>query len=158
MSTDEEFQEALELGFKAEEIVYAFLKGHNSLVQDMRKQTHEDNKGPRLIGTDGELVLPDFGVSNKDPAKGHYLIDAKYKNSVYTIRSVRYFTVDRKYEQYKRVREILRYDFLKMAFVFEDRMYIYHENECSGTHQFRPNKYGDGFVYLFPYDGKKFTY
>lgn len=158
MSTDEQFQAALELGIKAEEIVYDYLKDNNSFVQDMRNQTHEDKRGPRLIGTDGELVLPDFGVSNKDPSKGHYLMDAKYKSSTYKVGGTRYFTVDRKYEQYKRVKDVLRYDFLKMAFLFEDRMYIYHENECAGTHQFRPNSYGDGFVYLFSYDGKKFTY
>ena len=158
MSNDEAFQEALRLGIIAEEIVYEYLKNNNSFVQDMRKQTHEDNRGPRLIGTDGELVLPDFGVSNKDPSKGHYLIDAKYKSSVYTIKGVKYFTVDRKYEQYKRVKDVLRYDFLKMAFLFEDRMYIYHENECTGTHQFKPNSYGDGLVYLFQFNGKKPTY
>lgn len=158
MSSEVEFQEALRLGTIAEEIVYGYLKANHSLVQDMRKQTHEDNKGPRLIGTEGELVLPDFGVTNKNPNKGNFLIDVKYKSSLYTVKDKKCFTVDRKYEQYKRVREILRYDFLMMAFMFEDRLYFYKEEDCIGTHQFRPNKFGDGFVYLFQFDELKKVY
>lgn len=158
MSTEEEFQSSLALGLAAEEIVYGYLKSNNSYVQDMRKQTHEDNRGPRLSGTEGELVLPDFGVTNKDPKKGNFLIDAKFKNSVYTINGVKCFTVDRKYEQYKRVVQVLRYEYLVMAFVFDDRMYFYRDTECSGNHRYTPNQYGDGLVYLFPFDGKKPTY
>ena len=158
MSTEAEFQASLDMGTAAEEIVYSYLIRNHSLVQDMRKQVHEDYKGPRLVGTEGEYVLPDFGVTNKDPRKGNFLIDVKAKTRTYPVKGKECFTVDRKYEQYKAVREILRYDFLMMAFLFENRMYFYHESECCGTHQFRPNQFGDGFVYLFPYEGKKPTY
>lgn len=158
MLSEVDFQASLELGLKAEEIVYAFLKENNSYVQDMRKQTHEDNRGPRLSGTEGELVLPDFAVYNKNTAKGNFVLDVKFKNSVYTIRGKKYFTVDRKYEQYKRVKDIMGLQFLAMAFLFEDKIYLYHESECALTHQFSANAYGDGFVYLFPFDGKKPTY
>lgn len=158
MSSDAKFQESLILGTDAEDIVYSYLKANNSFVNDMRKQKHEDNRGPRLIGTEGELVLPDFGVINKNPNKGSYLLDVKFKTSVYTINGKEYFTVDRKFEQYKRTVELLRMDFLMMVFVFKNRLYFYKESEVSGTHQFTPNAFGDGFVYLFEFGDKKPTY
>jgi hypothetical protein len=158
MSSEDRFQETLAMGIAAEDIVYNYLKVNNSLVQDMRKQTHEDNRGPRLIGTEGEIVLPDFAVYNKNPNKGNFVLDVKAKSSVYTINKKKYFTVDRKYEQYKQVRDIMKFDFLMMVFLFEDRMYFYRENETTETYQYSPNAYGDGFVYLFPFGSKKPTY
>ena len=158
MTKDSRFAETLAMGTAAEDIVYSYLEANNSFVQDMRKQKHEDGRGPRLRGTEGELVLPDFGVTNKDPRKGNFLVDVKSKTSVYKVKGKKCFTVDRKFEQYKRVREILRYDFLMLAFLYEDRMYFYRDTECSGTHQYRPNAFGDGFVYLFPFEGKTPTY
>lgn len=158
MSSDDKFQETLAMGVEAEDIVYSYLIRTNSYVQDMRHQKHEEGRGPRLVGTEGELVLPDFAVRNKNPDKGNFLLDVKAKSSIYTIKGKDYFTVDRKYEQYRTAREVLEYGHLKMVFLFEDRMYFYHENDCNLTHQFRPNKFGDGFVYLFEHDVKKITY
>lgn len=86
MKSEDKFQELLKLGTEAEEIVYSYLIRNNTYVQDMRKQTHEDFKGPRLIGTEGELVLPDFSTYNKDPKKSNCAIDVKYKNSIYPIK------------------------------------------------------------------------
>lgn len=158
MSSEADFQATLALGIVAEDIVYSYLIKNHSYVQDMRKQTHEDNRGPRLIGTEGELILPDFGVRNKNVEKGDFLIDVKFKNSVYSVKGKKCFTVDRKFEQYKRVTQILRYDFLMMAFLFENKLYFYKETDCIGTHQFQSNAYGDGFVYLFEFDPSKHTY
>lgn len=158
MSSEVDFQASLALGVAAEEVLYAYLKKHHSYVQDMRKQTHEDNRGPRLSGTEGELVLPDFAVYNKNEDKGNFAIDVKFKNSVYTVAGKQYFTVDRKYEQYKRVVQIMKLDFLMMVFMFENKMYFYKDTDVASTHQFPPNGYGDGFVYLFQYNDKKPTY
>ena len=66
------FQEKLEMGTAGEDIVYPWLKQNNSLVQDMRYQKHEKGTGPRLEGTDGNVVLPDFGVWNKSPKKRQF--------------------------------------------------------------------------------------
>lgn len=158
MSSDEKFRASLVLGEIAEEAVLAYLLNNNSLVQDMRKQAHEDNKGPRLRGTEGEIVLPDFSAYNKNPAKGKFAIDAKYKNSVYTVNGVKCFTVDDKYEDYKLATQILGLDFLMMAFMFEDRLYFYKDVECIGVTQFSPNGYGNGKAYLFEYNKSKIRY
>jgi hypothetical protein len=151
------FEESLALGTAAEEIVYEYLKNNNSYVQDMRKQTHEDNRGPRLSGTEGELVLPDFAVYNKKEEKGNFAVDAKYKNSVYTINGKKCFTVDRKFEDYKRIVQIQKLNFLIIAFVFENKMYFYKDSDCCGTHVFS-NQYSSGNVYLFEFDKSKHTY
>lgn len=153
---DNDFKESLAMGVNAEDIVYHFLIERHRLVQDIRKQTHEDSRGPRLRGTEGEVVLPDFAVY--DGSKGKFILDVKGKNSVYRINGVNCFTVDRKYEQYLKIKDVMGVDYLVMVFVFEDRMYFYRDNECCGTYQFTPNQYGDGLVYLFPFDGKKPTY
>jgi len=158
MSSEAEFQAALTLGEIAEEAVLAYLKLNNSFVQDMRKQAHPDNKGPRLTGTEGELVLPDFAVYNKNPNKGKFAIDAKYKNSIYTVKGKDCFTVDDKYEDYKLATQVLGLDFLMMAFLYKDKLYFYRDTDCIGTTQFRPNGYGNGKAYLFEFDTRKHTY
>jgi hypothetical protein len=157
MSSEAEFQAALVLGNAAEEIVYSYLKTHNSYVQDLRKQSHEDKKGPRLSGTEGELVLPDFAVYNKDPRKGNFAIDVKYKKSIYPAKGKKCFTVDSKYEDYKRVTSILKLDFLMIAFVHQNKMYFYKDTDCFDTTTFA-NQYGSGNVYLFEFDSKKHIY
>jgi len=155
---DKVFQEKLQMGTSAEDIVYSFLIRENSFVQDLRQQKHGEHAGPRLKGTEGELVLPDFAVYNKNPNKGKFAIDAKYKNSIYTVKGKDCFTVDDKYEDYKLATQVLGLDFLMIAFLYKDKLYFYKESDCIGTHQFKPNKFGNGLVYLFEFDANKHTY
>ena len=94
------FQEKLAIGTAGEDIVYPWLKANNSLVQDMRYQKHEKGSGPRLEGTEGYFVLPDFAVWNKNPNKGNFLVDVKVKDSIYPVNGKMCFTVDKKFEDY----------------------------------------------------------
>lgn len=157
MSSEAEFQESLAIGTEAEDRVYEYLIDHNSYVQDLRKQVHPDNRGPRLKGTEGTLVLPDFIVYNKDPKKGNYAIDVKWKKSIYPAKGTKCFTVDSKYEDYKRVVQIQKLDFLMLVFVHDSKMYFYKDSDCIGTTVF-DNQYGSGKVYLFEFDPTKHTY
>jgi len=156
-STEKEFQENLAIGIAGEDIVYDYLVANNSYVHDHRKETHQDNKGPRLRGTEGELVLPDFSVRNKSERKGNFAVDAKVKNSVYTVNGKVCFTVDNKYEQYKTATQILKLDYLALVFIYKNRMYFYKDEDCIGTTRFN-NQYSKGLVYLFEYDEKRIRY
>lgn len=154
MSSDEEFQEQLKFGEAAEDIVYDYLIANNSGVIDLRKQKRDEGGGPKLVGTEGSLILPDFGVFNKNPRKGTYTVDVKRKRSLYGYAGQKCFTVDNKFEQYKQVTQIMRYDFLGLMFFFEDRMYFYKESEIFGK-EFKSNEYGNGFIYYFKFDNTK---
>jgi hypothetical protein len=151
------FQQQLEMGKEGEDIVYEYLSENNSLVEDNRSKNYLNNKGPRLIGTDGSLVLPDFVVYNKNPKKGNYAIDVKVKNSLYTINGKKCFTVDRKFEDYKRVVQIRKLDFLAIIFMFEGRLYFYKDSDVFDTYNFN-NEYSKGPVYLFEYNRNKQIY
>lgn len=157
MSTSDDFEEKLAIGIAGEEIVYPWLKERNSFVQDMRYQTHEERSGPRLEGTEGKLVLPDFGVWNKNPNKGNFLVDVKVKTSIYPVNGKMCFTVDKKYEDYKRCVQIFKMDYLMMIFIYEGRMYLYKDSDLSFRTIF-VNQYGTGFVYCFEHDKKRITY
>lgn len=157
MSSDENFQQNLKVGEAGEDIVYEYLIQNNSYVEDLRKQKRDEGAGPRLKGTEGTLISPDFAVYNKNPKKGNFAVDAKVKNSIYPINGKMYFTVDNKYEQYKRVTEIKKLDFLMIAFLYQDRMYFYKDTDCSMTTTFN-NQHGNGLVYLFEFDKSKIRY
>jgi len=152
------FQEKLEMGIDAENIAYTYLKANNSYVEDLRQQKHGEFAGPCLCGTEGKIVLPDFIVYNKSPSKGTYAVDVKSKNSIYPINGKKCFTVDDKYEQYKKSAEVKRLDYLAILFFFEDRMYLYKDSDCLGMHQYPPGKYGNGRVYYFEFDKRKMVY
>lgn len=157
MSSNDNFEKQLEIGTIGEDLIHSYLISNNSYVQDLRKQKHENKFGPRLCGTEGTLTLPDFVVYNKNPEKGNFAVDVKVKSSVYTINDKLCFTVDSKYEQYLRVKDIMKLDFLIISFVYENRNYFYRDSECIGTHIFK-NKYSKGSVYLFEFDKSKIRY
>lgn len=157
MSSDELFKKNLEIGEAGEDILYDYLVANNSFVGDLRSQKRGKGLGPRLKGTEGTLVLPDFEVYNKNPKKGNFAVDAKVKTSTYTINGKRCFTVDNKYEQYKRAVQVKKLDFLMIVFLFEGRMFFYKDTDCIGTTTFA-NQYSRGNVYLFEYDETKIRY
>ena len=157
MLSEAEFKRAIELGLIAEEIVLLYLQSNNSLVQDMRKQMHEYRKGPRLKGTEGEIILPDFAVYNKNPSKGKFAVDAKYKNSLYPVNGKQCFTVDNKLEDYRRATQILGLEFLVIAFMYKNKLYFYKDTEYCEITTFN-NQHGTGSVYCFEFDESKHTY
>jgi hypothetical protein len=143
--TDEEFQENLRIGTEAEDKVYAWLKLHYSFVQDMRYQSHDKGSGPRLEGTGGIVVLPDFAFYDK--FKGKCLLDVKHKTK-------NFFTVDDyKMRDYLRCVELMNAEGLVLCFVFEDEMYFYDSTEKAGPIQFN-NAYGKA-AYKFEFDRSK---
>jgi hypothetical protein len=154
---DKRFEENLAVGEAGEDIVYSYLVANNSFVEDLRKQKRSEGGGPRLKGTEGSLVSPDFAVYNKNPKKGNFAVDAKVKTSIYPVYGKKCFTVDSKYEQYKRVVQVKKLDFLMIVFIYEGRMYFYKDTECSGITTFR-NQYSTGNVYLFEFDKSKIRY
>lgn len=142
---DRRFKENLRLGTKAEDKVYSYLRMNYSHVQDMRYQTHEKGTGPRLEGTSGSVILPDFAYYDKYKGKG--LLDVKYKSS-------NYFTVDDyKYRDYLTSVELLNLEKLVLVFVYEDEMYFYDSSEATGPRTFN-NNYGKA-AYVFDYDRSK---
>ncbi len=157
MSSDREFEEKLAIGVAGEDIVYNYLITTNSYVEDSRHQKHGKKSGPSLKGTEGYVVLPDFVVYNKNPNKGNFAVDAKVKSSVYPINGKMCFTVDNKFEQYKKAVQIKKLDFLMLVFLYEDRMYFYKDSEYCGTTVF-DNSYSTGNVYLFEFDKNKIRY
>jgi hypothetical protein len=158
MISDEQFKERLDMGTYAENIAYDYLTKHNSYVEDLRQQKHGEFAGPCLCGTEGKVVLPDFIVYNKNPNKGTYAVDVKSKNRTYPINGMDCFTVDDKYEQYKKVTKLKRLDYLAMIFFLDGRMYYYKDIECKGTHQYPPNEHGNGLVYYFEFNKRKIIY
>lgn len=157
MSSDKEFIENLKIGEAGEDVVYDWLVKNNSYVEDLRSHKRVENKGPRLVGTEGSLVLPDFVVYNKNPNKGCFAVDVKVKNSVYTISRKKCFTVDNKYEQYKTAVQVKKLDFLAIIFIYENRMYFYKDSDCCGITRFK-NQFSTGNVYLFELDKLKVRY
>lgn len=157
MSSKKEFEEKLAQGTEGEDIVYNYLIKNNSFVEDLRKQKHEDRSGPRLRGTEGTLVLPDFAVYNKSPLKGNFAVDSKVKSSIYPVNGKICFTVDNKYEQYKRAVQVKKLDYLMIVFIYEKRMYFYKDTECVGITVFN-NKYSTGNVYLFEFNKANIRY
>jgi hypothetical protein len=143
--TDEEFQEKLRLGTLAEDKVYSYLRMNYSCVQDMRYQKHEKGSGPRLEGTIGSLILPDFAYYDRYKGKG--LLDVKHK-------AKNYFTVDDyKFRDYIECVGIMNLDHLTLVFVYEDEMYFYDGTEATGPKIFN-NGYGKA-AFVFEYDKKK---
>lgn len=157
MSSNEIFQRNLTYGEEAEDIVYQYLIKNNSGVVDLRKQKRDENGGPRMVGTEGSFVLPDFGVYNKNPKKGTYSVDVKRKRSLYTYKGRECFTVDKKFEQYKKTSQIMGFDFVAIIFFYEDRMYFYKDTDCIGF-EYKVNDYGTGNIYYFSYDENKLIY
>lgn len=156
-SDNEVFENNLVMGTEGEDIVYAYLVANNSLVQDLRAQKHDSGFGPRLFGREGKVVLPDFAVYNKYADKGNFLLDVKVKKSIYPVdkfNGQKCFTVDYKYEDYRRCKEIMRFDTLQFAFVYRDEMYFYKETDCLGATTFA-NQYSNGNVYCFAHDRSK---
>lgn len=154
---DETFNRNLEIGSAGEDIVYEYLVRNNSCVLDLRKQKRDEGAGPRLKGTEGQIVVPDFAVYNKNPTKGNFSVDSKVKNSVYTVNGKKCFTVDSKFEQYKRSTQIMQLDFVLLIFLYKNRMYAYKESECAGITRF-DNQYSTGNVYIFEYNEAKIIY
>lgn len=152
MSTSEAFSKSLELGKAGEDLVYAHLRERNHYVDDNRRQRYEDGGGPRLLGTKGKIVLPDFTVYNADGDS--YALDVKVKNKAYLIDGKFYFTVDNKYEDYQRAVQIKRLDYLAFIFVYKEKMYFYKDSDLARTHRYN-NGYSDGLVYCFEFDKTK---
>lgn len=145
MLTDEEFQENLRLGTNAEDKVYSYLRMNYSFVQDMRYQKHEKGTGPRLEGTTGSLILPDFAFYDRYKGKG--LLDVKYKAS-------KFFTVDDyKYRNYLECAGIMNLVNLMLVFVYDGEMYFYDSAEAEGPKTFN-NSYGKA-AYIFNFDKSK---
>jgi hypothetical protein len=156
-SKNTDFEKLVAWGEEAEDVVYDYLIKNNSSVVDLRKQKRDEGRGPRLIGTEGSFVLPDFGVYNKNPNKGTFAVDVKRKSAIYKFNGKKCFTVDKKFEQYKVSSQIMRFDYLAIIFSFEDRLYFYKADESIGF-EYKSNEYGAGNVYYFEYDKSKIRY
>lgn len=152
MGKDDKFNECLEIGKGGEDLVYGYLRERNHYVDDNRRQRYEDGGGPRLLGTKGKTVLPDFTVYNI--GSDSYALDVKVKNKVYLIDGKFYFTVDNKYEDYLRAVQIKRLDYLAFIFIYKEKMYFYKDVDLARTHQYN-NDYSDGLVYCFEFDKSK---
>lgn len=158
MSSDEQFEESLALGISGENTVYSYLIANHGLVEDNRSQVHGQGAGPKLIGTEGKIIQPDFCVYNKPGSpKGRFAVDVKVKNSRYWFKGKQCFTVDSKIEDYKRVVQIKNLDYLMIVFVFEGKMYFYKDSDSIGR-EWKTNAYGTGYVYYFEYDESKIKY
>jgi len=158
LSTDERFQESLAMGLAGEDAVYEYLINNYGLVEDSRSQVHGEGSGPRMVGTEGKVVQPDFCVYNKPGSpKGRFAVDVKVKSSIYPFMGKRCFTVDKKFEDYKKVVQIKQLDYLMIIFVYENKMYFYKDSDCIG-HKFMSNEFGHGNVYYFEFDATKNRY
>ena len=155
---DKRFKENLQMGTSAEDIVYSYLVRENSFVQDLRQQKHAEHAGPRLRGTEGNIVLPDFVVYNKNTDKGTYAVDVKAKKSVYPALGTRCFTVDDKFLRYRQTSQVMRLDFLMLVFFHNDRMFFYKDTDCVGVTTFPDKSYGSGMIYCFEYDESRIRY
>ncbi len=153
MASDK-FQEKLKIGTAGEDIVYPWLMATNDLVQDLRYQKYEKGSGPRLSGIQGSIVLPDFGVWNPISNIGNFLVDVKVKKDIYPVNGKLCFTVDKKFEDYKKCCEIMKMDFLKIIFIFRGKMFEYKDSDMTFTTTYN-NQYSKGLVYCFEYDKSK---
>lgn len=151
------FNENLAMGANGEDAVYPWLKSNNSLVQDMRYQMHEKGSGPRLEGTEGQIILPDFAVWNKNEVKGNFAVDVKVKTSIYPVNGRKCFTVDKKYEDYRKCVQVMKLDFLMMLFIYEGRFFVYKDSDLFSITAYN-NSYSSGKVYCFEYDISKIKY
>jgi len=150
--SDEQFKKSLAIGVAGEDMVYEYLIQNHGLVEDCRSQTHGEGSGPRMIGTEGFIVQPDFCVYNKPGSpKGRFAVDVKVKNSVYWYKGKQCFTVDSKFEGYKRIVQIKQLDFLQIIFVYKNQMYFYRDSDLFGK-ELKSNEYGTGVVYYFEMD------
>ncbi len=152
------FKERLAMGIDAENIAYPYLKANNSYVEDLRQQKHGEFAGPRLCGTEGVLVLPDFLVYNKNTVKGSFAVDVKSKKRTYPINGKECFTVDDKFEQYKLAAEVKRLDYLAILFLLDGRMYMYKATDCLGMIQYPPGPNGNGRTFYFEFNKRKMVY
>lgn len=143
------------MGIEAENIAYSYLIKNFGFVEDLRQQKHGEYSGPCLRGTEGRVVLPDFAVYTK--FNGAFAVDVKAKTSLYLYNGKKCFTVDQKFEDYKRSVQIKRLDYLAIVFFFRGRMYFYRDTDCIGS-QYVSNDYGQGQVYYFEYDKKRIKY
>ena len=143
------------MGISAEDIAYSYLVRNNSLVQDLRQQKHGEFSGPSLVGTEGVIKLPDFIVYNKLERKGNFAVDVKAKTSVYPVNGKKCFTVDNKFEDYKRTVQIIKLDFLLLIFYYNGRMHFYKDSEFACVTQFKNTTYGSGPVHCFEYSESK---
>ncbi len=151
------FEESLQMGISAEDIAYSYLIQNNSLVQDLRQQKHGEFSGPILTGTEGTVKLPDFVVYNKNPRKGNFAVDVKAKSSIYPVNGKKCFTVDNKFEDYKRSVQVMKLDFLLIIFYYNGRMYFYKDEDLTCTTNFG-NEYSTGSVYCFEYDDSRIKF
>jgi len=158
MSSEKKFEENLQMGISAEDIAYSYLIQNNSLVQDLRQQRHGEFSGPKLVGTEGSVRLPDFIVYNKSSRKGNFAVDVKAKTSIYPALGKKCFTVDDKFEDYKRSTQVMKLDFLILIFYYNGRMYFYRDSDCIGTTKFDNTSYGTGPVYCFEYDESRIRF
>lgn len=158
MSSQEEFEENLAIGIAGENTVYEYLIKNFGLVEDTRSQTHGEGAGPRMIGTEGKIIQPDFCVYNKPGSpKGRFAVDVKVKNSLYPFKGKKCFTVDKKFEDYKRIVQIKQLDYLAIVFLYNGKMYFYRDSDCIG-YKFMSNEFGHGNVYYFEFDNSRVRY
>ena len=150
------FEKNLEMGTYGEDIIYPWLVSRNSFVQDMRHQKHVGKGGPRLKGTEDNIALPDFAVYNKSPIKGNFAVEVKTKSSTYSVNGVQCFSVDEKFEDYKRCVQILKLDYLMMIFIYKNKIYSYRDSETLGRHYFGTS-FGE-WGYIFAHDISKVVY
>jgi len=155
MSSDLEFKESLAKGIQGENLVYDWLIANFGLVEDSRSHSHGEGAGPRLVGTEGKVISPDFCVYNKPGSpKGRFAVDVKVKSSIYWYNGKQCFTVDKKFEDYKKIVQIKNLDYLMIVFLYNGKMYIYKDTDCIGS-EFKSNDYGHGRVYYFEHDESK---
>lgn len=158
MSSEKQFKESLQMGISAEDIAYSYLIRNNSLVQDLRQQKHGEFAGPKLVGTEGSVKLPDFIVYNKSEKKGNFAVDVKAKTSIYPVNGKMCFTVDNKFEDYKKSYQVMKLDFLLLIFYYNGRMYFYKDEDLTCTHVFPDTTYSSGLVYCFEYNESRIKF
>lgn len=147
-----QFEQSLQIGITAENLVHDYLTARFQYVQDCRKQRHEYMNGPSLTGTSGRLILPDFVVY--DAVAGNWAIDSKFKSSVYPIQGCHCFTVDYdKLQDYMNAAAVMRLDGVQLLFVYNGGIYSYLSTDMAGTHAFN-NKYGS-IAALYEYDSRR---
>lgn len=154
MLSTQRFNQSLAIGLVGEEAVLPWLEKNNEIVLDNRLEKHKKG-GPRTTGTYTSLAKPDFIVYNPYTTGVKYAIDVKTKTKdPYTVNNRMCFTVDKKFEEYLKLTEIMALDFLAIIFVWKGHLYFYKDTDVVDTCEYN-NEYGTGTVYLFEYDKKK---
>jgi hypothetical protein len=149
------FEEKLAMGIAGEDKIYPWLTKHNDWVEDCRRQKYKDGGGPRMIGTKGSVVIPDFIVYNE--LGENFAVDAKVKKRAYLIDGKFYFTVDKKFEDYQQVVKIKKLDYMAIIFIYNSKMYFYKDSDLSLVTAYN-NQYSTGNVYCFEYNNDKVVY